>query len=365
VNHRSTLAAAAFASGMMLAGCSQGAGPGAGSTMGDGGSLGQVTQATVHSATSGQNSDLYVLSENGRNGPYSAAVYSGGGVKYLRSVPVAVQLGALGWVGFAADGLGRLYVSNTTSKNAPLLNIYVNRGATLLRTLAQEHSFFGLSIDSNHNLYTSCAAERVCEYAKSTQHITRRLQRSTAPLAVDAAGDVAVRAYPQDIDVYAPGEKSPYWQIKGATYSIVALAFDSIGNLYTVDDSKTGVVSVYSPGATDPTLTLTDGINQPGAIAIDAENNIYVLNRNNSGHDFVTEYAQGGTQQIRTITDGVVGAQAGVIDFDGSPIAVDSTGNLYVANEGFPGNVTVYAPGASSPSRIITKGLYNPISVAL
>jgi hypothetical protein len=85
------------------------------------------------------------------------------------------------------------------------------------------------------------------------------------------------------------------------------------GQLYVADaPSKrskhpNGSISVYPLGLIYPYQTITEGIHTPDALAVDGSGNLYVANLN--GHN-VTVYAPGGNVPIRTITDGVSSPRA-------------------------------------------------------
>ena len=68
-----------------------------------------------------------------------------------------------------------------------------------------------------------------------------------------------------------------------------------------------GSITVYPLGSFYPYHTITAGIHTPDALAVDSAGNLYVANLN--GHD-VSVYAPGGSVPIRTITDGASSPRA-------------------------------------------------------
>jgi DNA-binding beta-propeller fold protein YncE len=71
---------------------------------------------------------------------------------------------------------------------------------------------------------------------------------------------------------------------------------------------------------------------------------------------YVYELRKSGAIEIGEITEGLNGPFGE---------AVDSAGNLYVANQNSPGNVVIYAPGKLSPSLTLSQDLEMPQGVAV
>ena len=86
-------------------------------------------------------------------------------------------------------------------------------------------------------------------------------------------------------------------------------------------------------------------------MAFDGFGNLYVENEFSNN---VTVYAPGSSSPLRTISQSVNGPDA--LLFDGS-------GNLYVANYD-SATVTVYAEGSTKPLRTISHGVDYPASLA-
>lgn len=321
---------------------------------------GHVATTPLRSASrpASANTTLYVLNEPFGGSP-SVSVYSRLGAKYLRTVP------STGGDAFTADSAGKLYLSQSANLRSYTLNVYTNNGAKIERTMKEQNrSYNSLAVDSAENLYTGCGpGQQLCEFAK--KKLLRKLS-AFGPVATDSADNVAAFQYSRtSVGVYAPGQTSPYWTATGLDQYVAALAFDSSGNLYVMDNNNnahgTGYVAVYAPNASVPALKITNGVDVPMGIAIDSANNLYVLNTNQSGSS-ISVYAQGQATPFETITDGVTGSLpvAGM----GSPITIDSANNLYVTNY-YKNSVTVYASGSVHPSMTITKGLNTPRAVAI
>ncbi len=95
---------------------------------------------------------------------------------------------------------------------------------------------------------------------------------------------------------------------------------------------------------------------QPGAHQRSSGAYVYVSNRTDQGASQLLVYRAGVSHPtpIRTITQGLVEAGG---------IAVDSSGNVYIAN-GKAGNVLEFAPGGESLVQTYSKDLVHPVDVA-
>jgi hypothetical protein len=179
-----------------------------------------------------------------------------------------------------------------------------------------------------------------------------------------------------EILVYAPNSSRPVQTIRaginGGFTGPQGFAFDKAGNLY-VGTNNRGAVVVYGPGKTSPSYTITEGIDDPVAMDFDSADNLYVLNCPNCGYQSsVAVFAPGKTSPSYTITAGVRHPIA---------LAIDRSDNLYVANcsspaarytctgQSYPepggGDVTVYRRGKKAPAYTIRNGIDAPRSVAV
>ncbi|HEY6325179.1 MAG TPA: hypothetical protein VIW73_01505 [Candidatus Cybelea sp.] len=190
-------------------------------------------------------------------------------------------------------------------------------------------------------------------------------------LATDRQGYLyAAVCYP-GIYVFAPGSTHIDYRITRGAKSVCSLGFDSAGDLYG-SDVIGHKVSVYAPSATPGHVhfvrRITNGLRFPSPLLLDRSDNLYVANCadcyfGGAGHPsgFVSEFAPGASSPSRIISAGVYHPFA---------LAVDSSGRLYVGNRPVGskayknGFVSVYAPGATKPLRRITDGINVPGSLA-
>ena len=109
--------------------------------------------------------------------------------------------------------------------------------------------------------------------------------------------------------------------------------------------SNPAVVGAPRLLSTTPTSTLS-GLDYPDALAVDASGNLYVANYLVA--NTVSKFAPGATTPSATLT-GLSDPRA---------LAFDTSGNVYVANYG-NGTVSKFAPGATTPTATLT-GLSSP-----
>ena len=162
--------------------------------------------------------------------------------------------------------------------------------------------------------------------------------------------------------VYQPGLAGVARRFTRGAHYPYFLTFDRTGRLYVV--SLFGRVSEFDAGQKQPSRIISK-VTAVGVVT-DASNNAYVdscetciptRNRpRGKQFDFIELYKAGTTKRLLHITQGVSTPRA---------IALDSKGNLYVANQGEHVSVTIYAPGSSKVMRTITRGVHHPIALAL
>jgi WD40 repeat protein len=141
-----------------------------------------------------------------------------------------------------------------------------------------------------------------------------------------------------------------------ASAGVAAVARDTAGLIYassfggnTVDYYKKGT------GPNNPVAgSLSGSLSNPWGMAVDKSGDLYVAN---SGDQNVLVYAKGSTSPTRTLTD------SNKFPCD---VALGSDGTVYVANGDGPvgasGNVVIYKPGASLPTQTLTNGHFQHVT---
>ncbi|HUO05813.1 MAG TPA: hypothetical protein VMU16_11515, partial [Candidatus Binataceae bacterium] len=233
-------------------------------------------------------------------------------------------------------------------------------------------------------------------------------------VALDSSGNIyVVNNVGISVTVYpagSSGNQTPSATISGANTGLdipFGITLDSSGNIYVVNRvggaGGAGSVTVYPAGSNGNVAPSgatiegqynsqctglstpypccggigsgacvdTTGLNNPAAIALDSGENIYVTNCGSTcggfGFDSVTVYPAGSSGN-QTPSATISGAATGLDDPGG--IALDTSGNIYVANES-NNSITVYPAGSSgnqTPSATISgagTGLNIPVGIAV
>lgn len=311
--------------------------------------------------------------------------------------------------GLVLDSRSNIYVSDSYANSVADFPAGQSGDIAPLRLIADPASGIDepldIALDSGGNIYIANAGSQdggfdsITVYpAGSNANVTASATISSGSshdktglnlpdaVAVDSNGFIyaanILAGYNQNgsITMYAPGSNgnvAPVSTLAGPHTGLsgpIGIALDSSNNLYVLNDfsSPSGSITVYPPGFggdTAPTWAIQGndskdqtGFDNPTAIAIDGSY-IYVTNEGSvSGFaDSVTIYRLGTYGNVAPIAT-ISGPLTQLNLPDG--IALDSRGNIYVANEvyfgGCNGLITIYPPGSNgnvAPSRVISGSL--------
>ena len=190
-------------------------------------------------------------------------------------------------------------------------------------TAAQFDQPYGLAIDSSGNLYVADRKNQTIRKVTSGGVVTTIAGTPLSVGSTNGTGSAALFNEPSGV------------------------AVDSSGNLYVADTSNdvirkvtsAGVVTTLvgtagSPGSTDGTGS-SALLNEPYSIAIDSSGNLYVADL---GNQVIRKVTSGGVSSTFVGTAGTSGFANGTgsaAQFrDPTSIVIDSSGNLYVADSG-------------------------------
>jgi sugar lactone lactonase YvrE len=317
---------------------------------------------------------IYVLNggDSGKVTVYPPLAASTG---ILNEAPIAVIVGSNTLLsrpaGIAVDASGDIYVANQQGGPIGPGDIYApgvitiyhagNNGnvaptATISGAATGLVYPLGIALDSFGNIYVSNSEGGF--YG-----------------AVMITFDASVTVYTAGTD----GNVAPIRTISGPSTGLgssAGVVLDSSGNVYTAGflDGVGDTVNSYAAGSNGNVSPLTSiigrdtGLDGPGGIALDSAGSLYVSNNGGgpTGGGSITIYPPGSSGDAgptTTITSSFTELPSA------SCIAVDSVGNIYVAN--YWGSIDIYAAGSyatGSPIATITgddTGLYFPLGIAL
>lgn len=143
-----------------------------------------------------------------------------------------------------------------------------------------------------------------------------------------------------------------------------AIAVDPSDNVYVVDQQNNAVLKI-SNGMMS-IVTAATGLNQPGGIAVDLSGNLYIADAGNNvirevSGDVMTTVAGSGNADTF-----VASGKATSIDLAGPfGVAVDNSGNIYIADTGFyairkvdaSGNLTTVAGNGNMATSFVASGV--------
>jgi len=314
-------------------------------------------------------------------------VAGNGGVGFSGDTGPATSAQLRNPLGVAVDSSGNLYISDADNQRIRrvtngVINTVAGTGTAGFSgdnggaTSAQLHSPVGIGVDSFGNLYiadalnnrirkvsngviTTVAGTGTQGFSGDTGPATNAQLNVPTGVAADSAGNIyiadannnRVRKVASGVITTAAGNGFYHFGGDNGPASLAlfnvpfAVAVDSAGNLYIADRENNrirrisnGVITTVAGNGTagfsgDGGLAINAQLDYPTGVAVDSAGNLYIADRNN--------------QRIRKVSNGVISTVAGIGTFgfsgDGGMatsaqlnypygIAVDSAGNLYIAD---------------------------------
>jgi sugar lactone lactonase YvrE len=349
--------------------------------------------------------------------PASVFVYSAG--SNGNAAPIATisgsNTGLTNPIGIAVDSSRNIYVAQLYTASVLVYSALGSSTGLLNEPPTSTISGYdtdlfspsGVAVDSSGNIYVSDAGNGSIDFPPSVFVYSAGSNGDQAPTAIISGGNTGL-TYPIGIaldssrNIYVPdkgagmvfvysagsdGNEAPTATISGSNKDLESIALDSSRNIYVTDinsvlvysavGSSTGTLN-ESPIATIST-TMTTGLTSPRGIALDSSGNIYVGDcpacYGEVGAPSVFVYPAGSNANVAPIAT-ISGSSTGLIQPAG--VAVDSSGKIYVADDGnpeafpaTPANVFVYSAGSNgnvAPIATITgskTGLSFGISIAV
>ncbi len=147
--------------------------------------------------------------------------------------------------------------------------------------------------------------------------------------------------------------RNPIAQLPSTSGCPYGIAEDKHGTIYVAQNCPPNgnVVDVFPKGSTTPSGQITNGISSPLGAATDASGNLYISNYPAA----ITVYPPGATSPSETITGG------GMVDPFG--VAIDKHGNLFIADFGAD-QVFEVASGTTTPVPLNLQDMTEPLQLA-
>jgi sugar lactone lactonase YvrE len=233
--------------------------------------------------------------------------------------------------GIVTDGQGNIYVSdfgnNLIRKITPagVVSTYAGNGTAGYRngvttsnyvksttdTVAEFNNPQGLAIDGQGNIYVADRGNNVIRKISTTGRVITIAGTRTAGY-VDATGETASFSSPTGV------------------------AVDANGNVYVSDQANSAIRKITTA---EVVTTIAGGtkqaslLNYPSAITIDKQGNLYITDESGRILEYTTSnvlYILAGTANVSGFVNG-----AGTVALFNNPqgIAIDSNGNIYVADK--------------------------------
>jgi sugar lactone lactonase YvrE len=196
---------------------------------------------------------------------------------------------------------------------------------------------------------------------------------SVGNATITAASDSISRDYAHaSCVVTVTTTKTVYYHGTAASfYSPQGVAVDSSGNVYVADTNNNKIRKCTSAGVVTTYAVAIDGtgtgacFDAPGGVAVDASGNVYVADSGNNKIRKLTSAGVGTTLAGSGAYGGADGSGASASFKNPTGVAVDSSGNVYVADSGNNKIRKIDSSGVVSTFADSTAGFNNPASVAV
>jgi uncharacterized protein (TIGR03437 family) len=276
------------------------------------------------------------------------------------------------FLGVAVDGLGNVYIADTSLNSVQKWTAATQQTSTLVASGLNGPT--GVAVDRFGNVYIADQSNNaVKKWNPATRQLSTLVSSGLAwpsGVAVDSAGNV----YIADSSNHAIKEwNATTQQVSTLVSSGLAFPFgvavDVAGNVYIADRDNNAIYE-WIAATGQLTTRVSSGLHAPVGAAVDGSGNVYFVNRdNNAIYEWVAA-----TQQVATLASTGLTSPMGV--------AVDSSGNIYIADSfanaleeipyAFVGPASLTEPAAAGtdsllpvlPSTASLSGVFAPVSDA-
>lgn len=202
--------------------------------------------------------------------------------------------------------------------------------------------------------FAGCGSANTASLVPAQSHVGHAQKRpmDSGPKELYVANGLANEVDVYQVDVGLTHSLTLARSIKVGLSGPHSLAFDSSGDLFVANNNDT--VTEYAQGGSRPIATISTGVSGATVVALDRLDNLWVANRDG---DSVTKYSppySSASAPVLTITSGVSDPEA---------LAFQGNGNITVANAG-NNTVSAYNLTTGGHGRTISDGIHIPKSLA-